>query len=319
MSETNNNEVYFVDGCAIERDYVYIASTLEKFDSEEYVHSRMSIYDDQSRDKWFFHDVNSNIVSVCVKKRTSSESRKLCALSKEGEVEVYSNKDGSSILEKIPEAGLRLGTRGYVTQIREIGHTLYVCGANDQVYRRRDGTWESLTTDPLTIRSPLDPEYSILSSIDGVDENDVYVCGLSGCIFHYNGAQWKNIPVEIDENLNCVRCISSDEIWICGNNGAVLKGNARDGFKDVSGVHDNQTFWSLAKFQGKVYLAALDNLYVFDGRKISPVSSGLMPELQTYHLDAVEDALWSFGAKDLAFFDGSTWTRIDHPDNPPIR
>lgn len=319
MNASNHDEIYVVDGCVIERDYVYVASTLEEFDSREYVHSRMSIYDGQSNDKWFYHDVNSNIVSVCVKKRTPSESRKICALSKEGEVEIYSNKDGSSTWEKIPEAGLRLGSRGYVTQIKEIGQTLYVCGANDQVYRRREGTWDSLVTDPLTIRSPLDPEYSILTSIDGVDESDIYVCGLKGRVFHFNGVQWKAIPVEIDENLNCIRCISTDEVWICGNNGAVLKGNARDGFKDVSGVHDNQTFWSLTKFQEKVYLATVDKLYVFDGKKISPVSSGLTPDLQTYHLDAVDDALWSFGAKDIAFFDGVTWTRVDHPDNPPIR
>jgi ribosomal protein L37AE/L43A len=319
MEKKISNSVSFIDGCVIERDFIYVASILDDVNPRESIHSRMSVYDEQSTKewKWFYHDLNCNIISVCVKKRTDHEERKLCALSNEGEVEIFSAKDGTSILEKIPEAGLRLGNLGYVTQIREIGKALYVCGANDQVYRKNSGIWESLSSAPLMHRSALDNEYSILTSIDGVDENDIYVCGLGGRIYHFDGKKWKKIEAEIDENLNCVRCVSAEEIWICGNNGAVLKGNAKDGFNDVSGVNDNDIFWSVAKFNQKIYLATTTKLYVYDGKNITHVISSLKPELETFHLDVADDVLWSFGTKDITFFDGVTWTRIDHPDNPP--
>ncbi|GAC1610520.1 MAG: hypothetical protein NVS3B3_19570 [Aquirhabdus sp.] len=320
MSKKFNNAVNFINGCVIEKDFIYVASNLDNVNPRETTHSRMSVYDEQSDKewKWFYHDLNCNIISVCIKKRTDTEERKLCALSKEGEVEIFSAKDGTSNIEKIPEAGLRLGNLGYVTQIREIGNVLYVCGANDQVYRKNKGIWELLSSVPLMQRNALDVEYSIFTSIDGVDENDIYVCGLGGRIYHFNGIEWKKIETKIDENLNDMLCVSTDEIWICGNNGAVLKGNAKDGFKDISGVDDNENFWSVAKFNEKIYLATTTKLYVYDEGQITQVISGLIPELETFHLDAADGTLWSFGTKDIARFDGTKWERIHHPDNPPI-
>lgn len=53
---------------------------------------------------------------------------------------------------------------------------------------------------------------------------------------------------------------------------------------------------------------------------VVPCTTGLTPELQDAHvLEAKDGVLWSFGFKDLAWFDGKQWTRVDHPDNPPIK
>ena len=38
-------------------------------------------------------------MSVCVKKATKAVGRQLCTLSREGDVEIYSNGDGSILLE----------------------------------------------------------------------------------------------------------------------------------------------------------------------------------------------------------------------------
>lgn len=83
---------------------------------------------------WYRHDIASNIVSACVKRPAGTVGRRLCAMSKEGECEIFSNGAGSIISEKIPEAGLRLGSRGYLGAVREIGKAIFACGANEQVY-----------------------------------------------------------------------------------------------------------------------------------------------------------------------------------------
>ena len=49
--------------------------------------------------KWFYHDVDMHAMSVCVKKATKAVGRRLCTLSREGDVEIYSNGDGSILLE----------------------------------------------------------------------------------------------------------------------------------------------------------------------------------------------------------------------------
>lgn len=123
MEAKISNEVYFLDGCVIEDDFVYVVCNLEDVDPREYTHSRLSVYDAQSTQewKWFYHDVDANIVSVCVKQPDATRGRLLCSLSKEGEVELFDNANGPALHEKIGNAGVRLGTGGYVSQIARSG------------------------------------------------------------------------------------------------------------------------------------------------------------------------------------------------------
>ena len=75
-------------------------------------------------------------------------------------------------------------------------------------------------------------------------------------------------------------------------------------------------------FGDKLFLASSLGLFTYDAaqKKIERYVTTLTPDLQDTHiLEAKDSVLWSFGFKDLAYFDGKRWTRVDHPDNPPIR
>ena len=335
-----SNEIFFLAGCVIARDFTYAATQLEDVDPSEFTHTRMFIFDAQStaKHKWHSHEVNANVVSVCVEYVIHAPRKTFCGLSKEGEVDIHTNANNlPDIQEKIADAGLRLSKckvkvngksvrayAGYVTHIRHIGQHLYVCGLNGQVYRRDDRKgWLHLDqglfnpiVDPLKHESD-----NNFTCIDGNAEDDIYAVGDSGCIQHFDGKQWSRIKTECDEHLLWVRCYGPDEVWISGYNGTALVGNARDGFKDVSGVDDNDAFWSVCKHLDKVYFATLSTLYVYDanhGGKLAPVVSGLKPELETYSLDQAGGVLWSFGTKDVTWFDGKQWHREQHPDNTKI-
>lgn len=320
MEEQHSQPITFVAGCAVEADYFYVAAYPDDYDPSEYIFSYLLAYLGRfGDDPWAVNTTDKNIVSVCVKKASLSTGRRLCSLSKEGEVRIFSNKDGSVIEEKIDEAGVRLGSRGYLTEIREIGMALYACGYNEQVYRRDDdGTWRLLTAEPLRIRDVLkDDNIGSLNSIDGTGDTDIYTCGDAGLLYHFDGNRWARIQVRTEEHLNCVRGVSFDEVWVCGNNGTLLKGNARSGFVDLSTINDNDLFWSLTKFKGQVYIATPgEELFVYDGATIQPVDTGFPSGLMTYMVDSVPDMLWSFSPKEIACFDGYKWTRINHPSNP---
>ncbi|NHZ83967.1 hypothetical protein F2P44_32590 [Massilia sp. CCM 8695] len=320
MEAKISNEVYFLDGCVIEDDFVYVACNLEDVDPREYTHSRLSVYDAQSTQewKWFYHDVDANIVSVCVKQPDATRGRLLCSLSKEGEVELFDNANGPALHEKISGAGVRLGTGGYVSQIREIGAALFVCGQHGQVYKRTAAGWIHVDQGLFNVPEGFDSDAIMLNSIDGNHENDVYVAGDDGKIFHFNGTSWSSVETGIDEHLNWIR-VYGNAVWACGYNGALLTGNARSGFRDVSSSDDNLTFQSLARFQDKIFLATInDGVFVYDGVGIRTVDSGLNPPVQSHHLDCRSQVLWSFGVKDICWFDGKRWVRVDHPDNPAL-
>jgi hypothetical protein len=115
-----------------------------------------------------------------------------------------------------------------------------------------------------------------------------------------------------------------DTIWICGAAGQLLKGNHRDGFLPAPGIAGDQHFTGITLFEGKIYLASAaersPGLFVYDGRRLSRVVTPLSPNIKDiFHVEAVDGAMWTVGRRDVTRFDGSTWVRIDHPDNPPIR
>lgn len=110
---------------------------------------------------------------------------------------------------------------------------------------------------------------------------------------------------------------------MCGANGTLLLGNARDGFRNLSSVEDNQLFLSVCKLQEKIYLGSNLGWFVYDPAShaagIRKLISDLSPDLQDANIvDSVDNILWSIGPKDIARFDGEHWERIHHPDNPPI-
>ncbi|MET3120377.1 hypothetical protein AAKU64_004629 [Undibacterium sp. GrIS 1.8] len=308
------NEVYFNAGCIKQAGYVLISSKLDQLNYEDQF-TRIFLY---KNDTWGKKDINGwDAVSVCYSKELDA----LCVLSKEGDILI--GKSNEFLREKINDAGVRSGIHGYVSHIREIGKTLFVCGQSGQIYKRESSGWVHFD---LGVLVPMAVELGtsafldspILNCVDGFNDSDLYVVGDSGAIYHFNGEMWKKILVNCKEHLQWVRCYKDNEVWICGYNGTVLKGNMQDGFVDVSSVDDNRTFWSLVKFKENIYLSTIDHLYIYSGQGISIVETKLEPELLTYCLDACDDELWSFGSKDIARFDGTTWERIHHPDNPPI-
>ncbi|MGF6239255.1 hypothetical protein P3T42_000987 [Paraburkholderia sp. GAS38] len=255
----------------------------------------------------------------------------LVGMSQEGHVE-FSFRD-SVVEEKIAGAGVFVPDAvgwGYVSSIRQIGDFLFVCGGGGQIYKRvSTNIWEHM--DAGLLQTPPITDRLLLSDIDGPSERDIYVCGsfpgpagLEGRLFHFEGATWRRVDIPETGYLNRILIESPDSIWICGHNGALLNGNARSGFKDMSSVEDNQLFYSMARFGQKLYLASNLGLYEYKlndpQAKIREVVTGLIPPVRdTVTVDTAGKVLWSIGEKDIVRFDGSAWTRVDHPDNPPIR
>ena len=255
----------------------------------------------------------------------------LVGMSSEGHVE-FSFAD-SIVEEKIPGAGVFVPDAagwGYVSAIRQIGDFLFVCGAGGQVYKRVSANnWEHLDAG-IVQTLPIEARL-LLSDINGDSDRDIYLCGsypgrggLEGRLFHFNGTSWRTVDIPEVGYLNRILIESATSIWICGHNGALLNGNAQDGFRDVSSVEDNQLFYSMALFDGMLYLGSSFGLYAYEpnkpGAKIREVVTALTPPVSdSVTVDSVGKVLWSIGEKDIVRFDGSSWARIDHPDNPPIR
>ena len=318
--------VTFINGIVIERHYLSLVTCPDAIDPWEEDFARVCYFDADERDefdKWGRYDLDWHVFSTCVWSASPYTKRAYVVLSKEGDVRIEVAGGDPVIIEHIPDAGLHMDwsdNYGYVMTVRQIDQHLYVCGDNRQVYRRADsGQWEHI--DQGILLPPTDKSMKCLMDIGGVSERSIYAVGYSGEIFYFDGENWRQVNSGVDDDLFHVKVVSELDIYIIGANGTLLKGNQHFGFKNLSSVEDNQRFTGIEIFNGTLFLASNLGMFVYDskGKKIVPYQTDLKPDLVDCHvLEAKDGVLWSIGFKDLACYDGKTWTRINHPDNPPI-
>ena len=327
MSKPIQEPVTFTAACAIERDYIYVAGKPDSLDSEE-AFSRLFFFDEQNAGRpWAHHDLPDwDVVSLCAHANAFGVKRVYCALSRNGEIE-YRWPAGEHV-ERIEEAGVArtaLPIFGYVSAIREIAGQLYVCGSGGQVYLRVGADWlhiaPALKTaahapSPGLALNSINAEPHNFAAIDGFAADDIYVVGENGEIQHFDGVEWTRSATPTDEILTAVHCAEDGAVWACGFNGTLLRGNHDSGFTELSAVDDNMIFSSVVTFAGAAYLASSEGLLRFDGNAIKAVAeAGEVSVPDVMSLDVRDGVLWCFGYTSFARFDGTRWTRINHPDN----
>ena len=273
------------------------------------------MHDTVSETRWWAGFANACIVSLCRYKYPGRDRTIVIGLADDGYVWFIGKEEG--FVEKIPEAGLHADDSegfGAMSRIRQIGHHLYAVGDGGQVYQRSiAGAWRHVD-DGLLLPVRTDERLSLVD-IDGDGDDRLFVVGDKGAVRWWDGVAWHAIEVPSTTYLKAVLVESAERVWICGWAGTLLLGNERDGFDELETGTDD-SFLSMTMHDGTLYLGTGQGVSVYDGRRVTPIETGLVPALANGHIvDAVDGVLWSFGYSDIARFDGAAWTRF--PVEPP--
>ncbi|MEE9129612.1 MAG: hypothetical protein V3T84_06300 [Phycisphaerales bacterium] len=304
MVNEQNTGVYFVEGYVARKDLVGIVTYLEELEGTDAEHTRFYMLGDH----WSHLEIDHEIVSM-VKHLIKPDTPSWQLLSKRGVV--VGLTAAGVVQEEIKDAGTGPQSYGYLSQIREIDGTLYTCGMCRQVYKRSGRGWVHMDDGILAPRESVD---FCLESIDGTDEANLYAVGWKGEIFHFDGKKWDKISSPTNLDLERVRCAGPDLVYICGQNGVLLRGSGStwEAFQDDDFDED---LWGLEIFNDMPYVAWRGGLLRFDGAGLIPVETGLEPPIDGGRLHAADGLLWSFGEEHLACFDGKKWERVICPDN----
>lgn len=323
-------EVTFTTASVIVDDAIVLACAGDEL--EDFARfTRISQFDMTRPPHWWKDDQDWRASSIAYFSSDREDFDGFAVLSEEGHVRYFGEQP--DILEKIPGSGVYSDDAenwGYLADLQQIGEHLYACGYSGQVYKRiGPNQWTHMDAGLLQ-----DPRAELvrlaLSVINGPHENAIYAAGylheayLPPRAYFWNGQEWRELKLpDVAERITNIHVESEERIWLCGSNGTLLLGNAHTGFHSQSTTNDNQLFLSVCKYRNRIYLGSNLGLFVYDpvrpAKGIQKVVTGLQPELQDANIvDSVDQVLWSIGPKDIAKFDGKTWTRIHHPDNPPI-
>ena len=84
---------------------------------------------------------------------------------------------------------------------------LYAVGKSGCILHWNGSEWSTMDS-PVTSR---------LVDIHGTGPEDIYVAGWEGVILHWDGLIWTRIPTGFTDDINCVWCFSSNDVYFtCG-------------------------------------------------------------------------------------------------------
>ncbi|MCB9851011.1 MAG: hypothetical protein H6817_09955 [Phycisphaerales bacterium] len=196
-------------------------------------------------------------------------------------------------------AQLETAYRGDLWWVYAIDDEAFMVGANSSILRYADGAFERMDTPGLG--------KTVVYGLWGASATDVYavgsVSGRNGFIWHYDGSTWTalSLPTDLpqDDNHDVPQFLkvwgtSADEVFVCGERGVLLRGNAADGFELISTPNDVRLF-TVHGIAGKVIAVggALDGVVVDvdDASETTVTGSQLLQGVWV----AGDDDIWATG------------------------
>ena len=172
------------------------------------------------------------------------------------------------------------------------------------IYRMKDPhTWEELSNPSVTAN---------LEAVCEDPSGGFLACGWDGLVAHYEGGSVEQLESGTNVILTDIICDDGGEIFACGQRGIILRGT-KGALRPLNVEGIIEDFWSIAKFQGDVYVSSITALYkLVDDENLELVKfdDKVIPT-SFYRLDTYEDSLLlSVGQKDAVLFDGKAWTGI---------
>jgi len=198
--------------------------------------------------------------------------------------------------------------------------TVMFAGSDALVLRYRNGAFERLATPGLG--------KTILFGLWGPTSDDVYAVGSSGgrngLLWHFDGTSWSEVPVP-DVALNAQNDLpgftkvwgtSSDDVWVVGGRGAVLRGNRTDGFTQVETGTNGLLFTVHGNDSGRVVVVGGANsgvAYSLEGDQLAANAPDSAPLLQGVWV-APDGTAWVSGGFGFLYrgVAGQPWEEVDH-------
>lgn len=313
-----NIKNFFIIDCAVRSKDIFYFSLCEKesisaeLDDEQqnqaWLKKRIVYYIKTAaeNDRWGHGEFkNSDNYKISV-----SQSPKVQLISVDTDGQVFALGGGPSEMQLRVKKWLDGGPlRGGVSRCRTIDGHIYVTGGGRSVGFRKDkNSWISLTHG-LPFTYTLDWKNAGFTDIDGFNSGDIYCVGGNGDVWHFDGAQWKQLSFPSNMSLYSVCCAGDGFVYISGYQGTTFRGRDQKWTKIHQGEltipfrdmvwHDNQ-IWCTSDYglwqitNGKAHVAKVsDDIKVCSG-----------------HLSSCGDVLLLAGHSGAAYMEDSVWRKI---------
>lgn len=344
---SNNQAVSYHAAYISERDVVILFSKLDALPHDNYSHSRWYSWD---KGVWGHRNLPFMVKSAAeVYPKSKNPPYIIFSLGLiSGAVEVYFPRGSRIEYEFLPGASLERGLL-HLQQIKEIDGRLYVVGPDGQIFRRKLNESGHLVSfkgaQGQTFQGKMDQweifnqgaeavplshfeaqgmnrtdamsafvRHCSFNSIDGYGNEHLYAVGADGAIIYRRTDKWEFLPKVTNSELRRVKQVDADTVFLAGDKGTLLRGNAKSGFSAIP-TDMSEQLRALEFFNGKLYIGSIGRgVFAYDGKSISRVVN--LPEFECHTLHSKDGQLLAVGEKEVYLTDDAIhWRALKNPDN----
>jgi len=339
-NDNENGEMNFVTACAVYLSHVFVVVQSDdnpdalcfyglKSKQEQTILGVKSELTQEPEQPWKNETTDLSIEKATVyapreiKSDNPDDYKYIAMITESGDVLLYQgNKIKSQ--ETIPDVRA-YGNWSFLSNIQQIGDYLYACGSFGQVYKRfGENDWRHTDNGLLQKTNVEYTDLLKLYVVNGPNENAIYAAGSINDkkqiakAFFYDGNNWKELKLPKEAGfITDIYVESEEKIWMCGDKGTLLFGNAKKGFKTLSDAYTHRYFSNICLFKGVMYIASDRGLLaykqggLFGSGKIEPVNPPLENHIHDLHtITARNGAIWFVGEEIIVRFDGKQWTSV---------
>jgi len=202
----------------------------------------------------------------------------------------------------------------YFSNVKSIskGHAIAV-GVRRKVFLRKAANrWIQLDNGLFPQGDKTDLEHAGFRDIDGFSGNDMYACGGTSDLWHFDGNLWKQIDLPTNAVLENICCAEDGFAYITTNYREVLKGRGAT-WAIIEQQETTEVLESIVCYNGKVLVSTVSEIYIVDGTEFKVANLGIPAMNSKAHL-AVGDGILVVGGRDEAtMYDGHSWSVILKP------
>lgn len=297
----------------VSRDEVYVSSSIRQLVEERVDHAVLHRYTPEGRKGL------SLIWSTAGMTPLPGEGGGLLWVSIDGEV-LEIPRDQSEHIEASQGEQVDTSEDGpstlvHLRTVQRIGSSVYCAGFARRVYRRdQERQWSAVDKGTFVARRQRKRPIGFFA-LGGRDETLFYAAGLGGEIWSCNQGAWTQESSPTNLALHTMAVLPTGQICIAGMSGVVLTGSAGR-WKVIEQDLTEEPFWGSTLFQGRVYLANDDGVFVLNDAldDLELVLENGEKTRRTSYLDARDGVMWSVGDKAIARTeDGTQWVDVAPP------
>ena len=199
-----------------------------------------------------------------------------------------------------------------VTQVIRIGQNVYTVGGPRRMYRRGGvGQWIDVTANlalPKDVDKPGKGLSYLWQDATGFSEQDIYVAGGDGDVWHFDGKKFTQCSFPSNELLFNVCCASDGNVYVGGNMGSIYVGREHK-WKKLADGSFSVRWKDIAFFAGRLWCGSDYGLWELKDGKLVRADVPADVQLVSGAIDISPDGklMLTAGPDGAALFDGQRW------------